>query len=61
LLWLFWKWDTIYPGRPQTVILPIVASQVARITGVSHQHLLNNTVKFSLFLCLLIWLDLGLN
>jgi hypothetical protein len=27
------------PGWPQTKILPLSASQVARITGVSHQHL----------------------
>jgi hypothetical protein len=26
------------PGWPQTVILPISASQVARITGLNHQH-----------------------
>jgi hypothetical protein len=26
------------PGSPGTVILPIIASQVARIMGVSHQH-----------------------
>jgi hypothetical protein len=30
---------TIYPGWPWTLILPISASQVARITGVSHQCL----------------------
>jgi hypothetical protein len=29
---------TICPGWPQTMILPISASQVARITDVSHQH-----------------------
>jgi hypothetical protein len=30
--------QTICPGWPQTSILPISASQVARITGVSHRH-----------------------
>jgi hypothetical protein len=30
---------TICPGWPQTLILPISDSQIARITGVSHQHL----------------------
>jgi hypothetical protein len=30
---------TIFLGWPQTLILPISASQVGRITGVSHQHL----------------------
>jgi hypothetical protein len=30
---------TIWLGWPWTMILPISASQVARITGVSHQHL----------------------
>jgi hypothetical protein len=33
LLWLF------CPGSPQTMILPISASQVASITGTSHWHL----------------------
>jgi hypothetical protein len=37
LLWLFWR--TGLTGWPQTTILPISSSQVARITGVSHQHL----------------------
>jgi hypothetical protein len=40
LLWLFWRWgasQTICPGWPQTEILLISASQIARITGVSHQ------------------------
>jgi hypothetical protein len=39
LFWLFWRWGvsrTICPGWPQTMILPISASQVARITSVSH-------------------------
>jgi hypothetical protein len=40
LLWLFWGWggshELFSPGWPQTSILPISASQVARITGVSH-------------------------
>jgi hypothetical protein len=41
LLWLFWRCvlGTICPGWPWTVILPISASQVAMITGMSHQHL----------------------
>jgi hypothetical protein len=30
---------TICPGWPQIVIFPISASQVARITGISHQQL----------------------
>jgi hypothetical protein len=32
---------TIFPGWPQTSILPISALQVARITGTSHQGWLN--------------------
>jgi hypothetical protein len=37
---LFWRWvsQTICPIWPQTLILPISVSQVARITYVSHQH-----------------------
>jgi hypothetical protein len=37
LLWLFWRWvlGTICLGWPRTTVLPISASQVARITGVS--------------------------
>jgi hypothetical protein len=31
--------QTICLGLPQTMILPISAFQVARITGMSHQHL----------------------
>jgi hypothetical protein len=31
--------QTICPGWPGTSILPISSSQVARITGMSHQHL----------------------
>jgi hypothetical protein len=41
LWWVFWDrvlW-TICPGWLRTMILLISASQVARITGVSHQHL----------------------
>jgi hypothetical protein len=39
LLWLFWRWsltDFVW-GWPGTLILIISASQVARITGASHQ------------------------
>jgi hypothetical protein len=39
---LFWRWgisQTISLGWPRTLILPISASQVAMIIGVSHQHL----------------------
>jgi hypothetical protein len=43
LLWLFWRWGlkSYLPGLasnhdPQTMILPISVSQVARITGMSH-------------------------
>jgi hypothetical protein len=41
LLWLFWRWSswTVCLGWPRTKILLISASQVARITGVSHQCL----------------------
>jgi hypothetical protein len=40
LLWLFWRWvwRTLCLSWPQIVILPISVSQLARITGVSHQH-----------------------
>jgi hypothetical protein len=45
LIWLFWRWGiwNICPGWPQTLCLPISAFQVARITGVSHQHLAHYT------------------
>jgi hypothetical protein len=33
--------QSICPGGPQTTILPISASQVARITGMSHQYRLD--------------------
>jgi hypothetical protein len=38
LLWLFCRWylSNYLPGCPRTVILPISASQVARITGMRH-------------------------
>jgi hypothetical protein len=38
LLCLFWRWSltTICPGWPQTVILPVSVSQVARIIGMSY-------------------------
>jgi hypothetical protein len=41
LLWLFWKWGPKHycPGWPQTSILPILASQEARVTGVTHRCL----------------------
>jgi hypothetical protein len=42
LLWLFWRWGLVnyLPGLTLNLdpILPISASQVARIIGVSHQH-----------------------
>jgi hypothetical protein len=34
-------------GWPQTAILPISASQVAKITVVTHQHLIQHTGSFS--------------
>jgi hypothetical protein len=39
-LWLFWRWAlaNCFPGWPQTMILWMSASQVARIIGISHQH-----------------------
>jgi hypothetical protein len=36
--WVGVSW-TLVPSWPQTVILPILVSQVANITGLSHQHL----------------------
>jgi hypothetical protein len=37
LLWLFGRWGlTDYSSWPQSLILPISTSQVARITGLSH-------------------------
>jgi hypothetical protein len=39
LPWLFWRWGSLglfSPGWPQISILLISASQIARITGVSH-------------------------
>jgi hypothetical protein len=50
LLWLFWRWgvsQTTCPGWPWTLILLISASQVARITGVSHQCL----AQFTFYAC----------
>jgi hypothetical protein len=41
---------TICPAWPQTVILPISASHVARISGVNNQHL---GCIFSFMICLL--------
>jgi hypothetical protein len=40
LLWLFWRWylSNYLPKLVSTLILPILASQVARIIGVSRQH-----------------------
>jgi hypothetical protein len=40
LLWLFCRWSLLnyLPGWPQTTILLILYSQVARITGMSHWH-----------------------
>jgi hypothetical protein len=41
LLWLFFGDEvlgTVCPGWPQTTFLLLSASQVARITGVSHLH-----------------------
>jgi hypothetical protein len=37
LLWLFWRWGSC--GWPRTVICSILASQVARITGISYKSL----------------------
>jgi hypothetical protein len=40
LLWLFWRWggvsQTIYLGWSRNVIFPMLASPVAKITGMSH-------------------------
>jgi hypothetical protein len=38
LLWLFWRWGlaNYLPGMVLNIELPIPASLVARITGVSH-------------------------
>jgi hypothetical protein len=40
LFWLVWRWSlsNYLPGWLRTIILLISASQVASITGVSHQH-----------------------
>jgi hypothetical protein len=48
LLLLFWRWgsQTICPGWPQIVILLILASQVIRITDMSHQHPAESFFKF---------------
>jgi hypothetical protein len=59
LLWLFWRWGlaNYLQGWPWTAILHISASQVARITGVSHQCLVTQEIVLSkhckLTLCLL--------
>jgi hypothetical protein len=42
---------TIFLGWPQTEILPILASQVARITGVSHWHLDRAALLVGGFIC----------
>jgi hypothetical protein len=35
-LWSFWRWEPVYLGCLGTAILPVSASQVAGIAGVSH-------------------------
>jgi hypothetical protein len=43
LLWLFWRWDLMNffsQGWPRTMILPISASQVGRITGVPRKQVI---------------------
>jgi hypothetical protein len=43
LLWLFWRWGLkLFPSWPQTAVLLISASQVAMITGMTHQYLLTS-------------------
>jgi hypothetical protein len=46
LVWLFFEIGVSndFPGWPQITILPISASQVARITGLSHQHPANSAI-----------------
>jgi hypothetical protein len=46
---------TICLGWPWVVILLISASQVARITGVSHQHLSVHVFLMKLFLWIVEW------
>jgi hypothetical protein len=38
--------QSIYPGWPQTLVIPISASPIARITGVSHRHLAGSSFSF---------------
>jgi hypothetical protein len=49
---------TICPGWPRTMILPISASQLARITGVSHWHPANTNsfkVPHVIVICTKVW------
>jgi hypothetical protein len=43
--------QTIYSGWPQTSMLPISASQVAKITGVSHWRLTSLFYWWQLYVC----------
>jgi hypothetical protein len=47
-----WVSQTVCLGWPLTMILPFSASQVVRITGVSHQCTASVCLSFSLSLCL---------
>jgi hypothetical protein len=37
--------EQFFPGWPQTPILPISVTQVARITGLSHKHPVSSDIK----------------
>jgi hypothetical protein len=46
---LGWGLANVLPGWPQTVVLLISASQVARKIGVSHNHLPDFNLEFPKF------------
>jgi hypothetical protein len=47
LLWSFWRrgLGTIWPGWLPTTVLPISASQVSMITGMSHRCLAQQSIN----------------
>jgi hypothetical protein len=59
LLWLFWRWGLVsyFSGCSQTSVLPISASQVARITAMSHQCL---AICYNIFIYYLFFVALEL-
>jgi hypothetical protein len=60
-VWLFWRWGSLklfVKALPQTVILLISTSQVARITGMSHQCLARGSAFLKIVFYLLFFEDI---